>query len=135
MEVDQELGFTKHFTPLQKHQSRPDKFYKTLISAILSQATNLGIIAMSSSVEDISVDMLRHTLKGYVREETLKHANAEIVDHHHKLPISKIYGEGKISSSDAQRFRIRADSLLASYYPRYYGYYDKAVGIYTHVSD
>ncbi len=24
---------------------------------------------------------------------------------------------------------------MASYYPRYYGYYEKAIGIYTHVSD
>ena len=30
---------------------------------------------------------------------------------------------------------MRASSLLASYYPRYYGYYEKAIGIYTHVSD
>ena len=30
---------------------------------------------------------------------------------------------------------MRADSLLASYCPRYYGYYEKAIGIYTHVSD
>lgn len=30
---------------------------------------------------------------------------------------------------------MRADSLLASYYPRYYAYYEKAIGIYTHVSD
>lgn len=30
---------------------------------------------------------------------------------------------------------IRASSLLATYYPRYYGYYEKAIGIYTHVSD
>jgi len=42
---------------------------------------------------------------------------------------------GTLSSSDAQRFKIRADSLLAAYYPRYYGYYEKAIGIYTHVSD
>ena len=104
MEVDNEIGFTKHFIPLQKHQSRPEHFYKTLISAILSQATNLGIVAMSSSVEDISIDMLRHTLKSYVREETLKNANAEIVNRHHKLPISSIYGEGEISSSDARAF-------------------------------
>ncbi len=135
MEVDAEIGFTKHFTTFQKHQARPPNFYKTLISAILSQATNLGIVAMSSSVEDISIDMLRYVLNGYVREETLTAANAEIVNHHHLLPIGKIYGTGKMSSSDAQRFRLRADSLIASYYPRYYGFYDKAIGIYTHVSD
>jgi TnpA family transposase len=42
---------------------------------------------------------------------------------------------GTLSSSDAQRFGMRASSLLASYYPRYYGYYEKAIGVYTHISD
>ena len=37
-------------------------------------------------------------------------------------PLSATQGDGEMSSSDAQRFKIRADSLLASYYPRYYGY-------------
>ena len=50
-------------------------------------------------------------------------------------PLSALPGTGTLSSSDAQRFGIRASSLLASYYPRYYGYYEKAIGIYTHVSD
>jgi len=135
IEVDTEIGFTRHFTPLQQYQNRPANFYKTLISSILSQATNLGIVAMSASVEDVSIDMLRYVLNGYIREETLTNANAEIVNHHHRLPISQFHGTGEMSSSDGQRFRLRADSLLASYYPRYYGYYDKAIGIYTHVSD
>ncbi len=56
-------------------------------------------------------------------------------EEHHQLPLSAIHGTGTLSSSDGQRFKIRADSLLASYYPRYYGYYEKAIGIYTHVSD
>jgi len=135
MEVDSLTGFSRYFVPIQKHDSRPEHFYKTLIAAIISQATNLGIVSMSASVKDISVDMLRHVLHYYIREETLKSANAEIVNNHHQLPLSAIHGSGSLSSSDAQRFKIRADSLLASYYPRYYGYYEKAIGIYTHVSD
>jgi TnpA family transposase len=79
--------------------------------------------------------MLRHVLQCYVREETNKNASAEIVNQHHQLPFSEVHGSGTLSSSDAQRLKIRADSLLASYYPRYYGYYEKAIGIYTHVSD
>ncbi len=79
--------------------------------------------------------MLRHVLQFYVREETITAASAEIVNQHHQLPFSEVHGSGQVSSSDAQRFRIRADSLLAAYYPRYYGYYEKAIGIYTHVSD
>lgn len=135
IEVDRFTHFTRHFTPVQEHQARPKHFYKTLISGLISQATNLGPVAMSACVEGLTVDMLRHVLNHYIREETLKTANAEIVNKHHKLPLSAVHGRGTISSSDAQRFKIRASSLLASYYPRYYGYYDKAIGIYTHVSD
>ena len=135
IEVDQLTHFTQHFAPIQGHNSRPKQFYKTLIAALISQSTNLGVVAMSASVKDVSVDMLRHLLHFFVRDETLNAASAEIVNRHHELPLSAIHGSGTISSSDAQRFRIRASSLLASYYPRYYGYYQKAIGIYTHVSD
>jgi TnpA family transposase len=135
IEVDQLTGFTRHFVPISEHHSRPSNFYKTLIAALISQATNLGVVSMSGSVQGVSVDMLRHVLNFYIREDTIKAASAEIVNQHHQLPLSSVHGKGTISSSDAQRFKIRADSLLASYYPRYYGYYEKAIGIYTHVSD
>jgi TnpA family transposase len=46
-----------------------------------------------------------------------------------------LYGSGKLSSSDGQRFGVERSSLLASVYPRYFGYYDKAITIYTHISD
>ncbi len=135
MEVDQLTGFCRHFKPIQNHHSRPKQFYRTLIATLISQATNLGVVSMSASVQGVSVDMLRHVLHYYIREETLKAASADIVNQHHQLPLSAVHGSGTLSSSDGQRFKIRADSLLASYYPRYYGYYEKAIGIYTHVSD
>jgi TnpA family transposase len=106
-----------------------------LLAAIISQATNLGVVAMSHSVPGVTIDMLRGVHYDFIREETLQSANAEIVNQHHQLPLSFVHGTGELSSSDAQRFGIRASSLLASYYPRYYGYYRKAIGIYTHMSD
>ena len=135
MEVDKKTGFTQCFKPLSGYSSKPKDFYKTLIAAIVSQATNLGIVSMSASMKDTSVDKLRRVLHHFIREDTLKAANAKIVNAHHQLPLSGVYGQGNISSSDAQRFGIRASSLLASYYPRYYGYYEKVIGIYTHTSD
>lgn len=135
MEVDQLTHFSRQFKPIQGHRAKPKHFYKALMAALISQSTNLGVVAMSASVKDISVDMLRHILHFFVREETLKAASAEIVNRHHQLPLSAAYGAGNISSSDGQRFGIRASSLLASYYPRYYGYYRKAISIYTHTSD
>ncbi len=135
MEVDQLTHFSRHFTSIQGHQSKPKHFYRTLMAALISQATNLGVVSMSVSVQGTTIDMLRHVLHDFIREETLTAANAELVNQHHKLPLSAVYGSGTLSSSDAQRFGIRASSLLASYYPRYYGYYEKAIGIYTHLSD
>jgi TnpA family transposase len=135
MEVDRLTHFSRHFTPLQGSPARSQQFYKTLLATLISQATNLGVVAMSASVHNLPVDRLRHVLHFFVREDTLTAANAEIVNHHHQLPLSAVHGSGTLSSSDAQRFPIRASSLLASYYPRYYGYYEKAIGIYTHVSD
>ena len=54
---------------------------------------------------------------------------------HHQLPISRVWGPGLASSSDGQRFGIQQSSLLASFYPRYFGYYERAVTVYTHTSD
>ena len=105
------------------------------MATLISQATNLGVVSMRVSVKDTTVDMLRHVLPDFAREETLTAASAEIVNRHHELPLSAVQGMGALSSSDAQRFGIRASSLLASYYPRYYGDCEKAIGVYTHVSD
>ncbi len=135
MDVDRATGFSRCFVPLEDHQSRPKQFYRSLLSAIISQATNLGVVSMSASVPKVTLDMLRRVLQHYVREETIQTANSVIVDAHHGLPLSSVHGDGETSSSDAQRFRIRADSLLASYYPRYFGYYEKGISIYTHISD
>jgi len=49
--------------------------------------------------------------------------------------LALLHGSGGLSSSDNQRWGIIASSLIASIYPRYFGYYEKAVGVYTHVSD
>ena len=102
---------------------------------ILSQATNIGIATMQDCTTDITVDIMRHVSDAYIREEMIKNANAEIVNQHTQIPLSHMHGDGSISSSDGQGFPITASSLIASYYPRYCGYYEKVVGVYTHTPD
>ncbi len=135
IEVDHMTGFTKHFTPIHGQKRKPDNFYKTLISSILAQATNIGFANMQDCTPGITAEMMRHVTDSYLREETIKAANAELVNHHTQLNLSQVYGDGTMSSSDGQRFIITASSLLSSYYPRYAGYYDKMIGVYTHTSN
>jgi len=135
IEVDHMTGFSKHFTPIHSQKGRPNNFYKTLIASILAQATNIGLTTMQDCVPGITTEMMRHVTDTCIREATIKAANAELVNQHTELDLSQVYGDGKMSSSDGQRFIITASSLLSSYYPRYAGFYDKMIGIYTHTSN
>jgi TnpA family transposase len=135
IEVDKMTGFTKHFTPIHGQKREQQHSYKCLISSILAQAMNIGFATMQDCTPGITAEMMRHTNDSCIREGTLKKSNAELVNKHTQLSLSKLHGDGTISSSDGQRFIINASSLLASFYPRYCGYYDKIIGIYTHTSD
>ena len=58
-----------------------------------------------------------------------------LVNYHHTLELAGTWGDGTASSSDGQRFGVQESSLLAGFYPRYFGFYDRAITVYTHVSD
>ena len=72
---------------------------------------------------------------GACGRNTLKAANALLVNFHHRLPLSAVWGDDNVSSSDGQRFGLQASSLLGSLYPRYFGYNDEALTVYTHVAN
>jgi TnpA family transposase len=91
---------------------------------------------MAHSVEDeVTADMLQEMSQWCLREDTLTTANALLVNFHHRLPLSTVWGDGTVSSSDGQRFGLQVSSLLGSLYPHYFGYYDKALTVYTHIAD
>ncbi|SDJ97848.1 Transposase and inactivated derivatives, TnpA family [Actinopolyspora mzabensis] len=68
-----------------------------------------------------------------ISEETLREANAAIVNHHHGLPLASVWGGGTMSSSDGQRFPMRGKSLTARAMSRYF--VNEGVATYAHVSD
>jgi len=135
VEVDSWCQFTDALAPLGGYRPRAQNLYPALLAALVAHGTNLGITTMAQSTEGITVDQLDHVSQRYLRSETLKAANRTLVNFHHRLPLSSAWGQGMSSSSDGQRFGVQASSLLASFYPRYFGYYDRAITVYTHVSD
>src|SRR5437899_9402190 len=91
---------------------------------------------MTHSVDEGSNTHMLQTMSQWcLREETLQAANALLVNVHHHVPLSAVWGDGTVSSSDGQRFGLQASSLLGSLYPRSFGYYDQALTVYTHVAD
>src|SRR5262249_33643685 len=136
MEVDAWCHFTGELRPLEgRSPARPDALHRALLAALVAHGTNLGVAMMAQSTEGISVEALQQASRWYLRPETLKAANRVLVNYHHQLPISTTWGSGTASSSDGQRFGVEASTLLGSFYPRYFGYYERAVTVLTHVSD
>ena len=67
-----------------------------------------------------------------MREETLRDANRVLVNYHHALPLSQVFGGGTMSSSDGQRFPVRGKSATARHMNIFGG---RVLSTYTHVSD
>ena len=134
-EVDAQCGFTREFRPLSGYDPHVPNLYATQLAAVIAHGTNLGIAAMGQSTEGITVDMLHHVTRFFLTDATVKAANATLVNFHHQLPLSAVWGSGDSSSSDGQRFGLQASSLLGSFYPRYFGYYERAFTIYSHLSN
>jgi TnpA family transposase len=133
--VDRESALSQAFRPLAGHGARDEVPLSHLHAALIAHGTNIGLFGMGHSTDTVSVDQLRHASRWLIREPTLNAAIARLIAQHRRYPVSRVWGEGRRSSSDGQRFGIETSSLCAAYSPRYFGYYDKAVTIYTHLSD
>jgi TnpA family transposase len=133
--VDRWSRFAQVFQPLQGYEARQEVLLSHLLAAVIAHGTNIGLFGMGHSTDSVTVDQLRHASRWLIREQTLNAANRELIATHRQYPITEVWGDGRRSSSDGQRFGIEKSSLLASIYPRYFGYYDKAIAIYTHMSD
>ena len=135
LDVDRRCGFTRAFRPLAGYEPRGTDTYRTLLATLIAHGTNLGLTAMGSSVEGLMASDLQHASRWLVRDATLKAANAQIIEHLHRLPFAAVWGDGRLSSSDGQRFAAPPGTLIGAYHPRHFGYYDRAVSVYSHLSD
>ncbi len=132
MEVDRWTGFTRHFTHLKTGE--PARDMPLLLTAVLADATNLGLSKMAESCPGTSSAKLSWLVAWHIRDETYSKALAEIVNHQHRIPFAANWGEGTTSSSDGQRYRAGGRGEAAGQVNARYGN-DPGVTFYTHVSD
>ena len=134
-EVNALCSFVDAIRPVDGSTSRTDNYLPSLYASLIAHGTNLGIYAMANSNDKITVSMLQRATKACFREDTLKASNTILVNYQNSLESTAAWGDGHSSSSDGQRFGVNHSMLNASFYPRYFGYYDKIITVYTHVSD
>ncbi len=132
MEVDHWTGFTRHFVHLKTQD--PAKIQPLLLTAILADATNLGLGKMAESCPGTSLAKLSWLVAWHIRDETYSKALAGVVNYQHRIPFAAHWGEGTTASSDGQRYRAGGRGEAAGQVNAKYGT-DPGVTFYTHVSD
>lgn len=135
LEVDKHTGFSQAFEHLTTSKRTSPDVLLNLYACLLAQACNLGLAYMAHAA-DLDYQQLRGCNDWFVREETLRAANTILVNQHHDLPFSQVWGGGILSSSDGQRFPMtkQGKTLTARYNSRYFGL-AKGVTFYTWLTD
>ena len=131
-EVHGWTGFAGRFGHLRTGASAEDSL--ALMTALLADATNLGLARMARSSKIFSHSKLLWIAEWHIRDETYQAALACLVDAIHAHPFTKIWGDGDTSSSDGQFFRAGGHGEGGADYNAKYGS-EPGVKFYTHVSD
>jgi TnpA family transposase len=131
-EVAAWTGFTDTFTHLQTELPADDR--RVVLTAVLADATNLGLTRMAEACTVASYKQLVWTAGWHLREETYGQALAKIVEAQQQHPLAELFGSGMASSSDGQNFPLagRGESIGAV---NPHKGNEPATGIYTHLSD
>jgi TnpA family transposase len=132
LEVNRWTDLTRYFVHLKTGE--PAKEPALLLTAILADATNMGLTKMAESCPGMSLSKLSWLVAWHIRDEPYSKALAEIVNYQHRVLFATHWGQGKTSSSDGQRYRAGSRGEAAGQVNLKYGN-DPGVTFYTHVSD
>ena len=132
-EVNKWTGFVQDFTHMSSRQRPTKKDEPAIMAALSAMGLNIGLQKMSECSDDVTYTGLSTMANWRLYEDTLKRAQATLVNYQHHLPLARNWGDGTTSSSDGMRVICGVRSLLASHNPHYGS--AQGVTMYRHTSD
>jgi TnpA family transposase len=130
-EVDRWTGFSAAFTHL--HTDLPADNRRVVLTAVLADATNLGLTRMADACAVATYRQLAWTAGWHLREETYRRALAILVNAQQAQPLAAQFGASDVSSSDGQHFPTGGPGEAVGAVNRHYGR-DATTLLYTHVT-
>jgi len=135
LEVFARTGLPAAFTHLTDQRARIDDFETSLAAVLIAEGCNIGFDPMvRAEIPALRRDRLSWASQNFIRDETLREANARLVAAHDALPITRVWGTGDVASADGVRFVVRGEPIHAGYNPKYFGR-KRGVTWYNLVSD
>ncbi|MCB9945947.1 MAG: Tn3 family transposase [Geminicoccaceae bacterium] len=135
LETAARTGFARPFTHLSEKHARVDSFDISLCAVLIAEACNIGIEPLiRDDYPPLRRDRLSWIGQNFVRDETLRAANARLIEAYDALPIVRAWGTGDIASADGIRFAVRGNPIHAGPNPKYFGI-KRGITWYNLVSD
>ncbi|MGL4569104.1 MAG: Tn3 family transposase, partial [Fusobacteriaceae bacterium] len=134
MDISNITGFHEELIHASTNK-KPDKEETvTLMTALLAMGTNIGLTKMADAASGVSYKQLAYISQWRMHEDALNRAQAVLVNFHHKLKMSKHWGDGTTSSSDGMRMQLGGVTSLHADSNPHYGS-GKGTTIYRFTSD
>lgn len=131
-EVDRWTEFSAAFTHL--HSGLPAEDPRVVLTAVLADATNMGLTRMAEACSVASYRQLAWTAAWHLREDSYGRALGMLVNAQQAHPLARAFGAGIASSSDGQHFHVGGPGEAVGAVNARHGR-DPAVSVYTHISD
>lgn len=129
IEADNALCFTRH---LMRPGERSGESVCEAVAAVIAYGCNLGPQTMAQITDGVSYDQIKRVADWHLHGDALRQALADVVGGISGLDTARVWGEGRTSSSDGQRFLFPRRTLKRTYSHRMSDY---ALEFYTFVAD
>ena len=129
--------FLEAFAPWRVQYARTKPADRVFYAGIIGYGCFIGTRKIASISSGLSESELEGTVNGYFTLDNIHGANDRIVQFMDGLALPQVYrrSEGPLhTSSDGQKFEVRADSLNANYSFKYFGK-GKGVSIYSFIDE
>ncbi len=132
IEVDNDVHFTDPFLPATRRRERTAEDVCAILTAIMAYGCNIGPHTMAQMIAGVSYKQIKHMFDWQITDEAQRRALADVVNGISGIEVTKAWGEGKTSGSDAQRFGYHKKTLYRTFSHKFN---DFAIEFYTFVAD
>lgn len=132
IEVDNDLHFSDPFLPATRRQERTAEDICTILTCIMAYGCNIGPHTMAQMIAGVSYKQIKRIFDWQITDEAQRSALADVVNGISGIEVTKVWGEGKTSGSDGQRFGYHKKTLHRTFSHKFN---DFAIEFYTFVAD
>ena len=121
LEVFAWTGAHEAFTSITGGESRMDDLDVSIAALLIAHGCNIGLTpVVKAGVRALRRDRLAHVDHNYLRIETIKQANAALIEAQAAIPLAQLWGGGLVASVDGMRFVVPVATIHARPNPRYW---------------